>query len=123
MLRKSLIAIALIAASSGAMASHDDHVYGRVVSIEPHFSVSFGSDRHHDGFRILYEVGGNRYWTQSHYYPGRVIWVPRPVGHQVHHHKYQGRFDERDRHYGWRDDRGSWDRHNHDGRRDRHDRY
>lgn len=127
MLRKSLIAIALLAASGGAMAGHDTHVYGRVVSVEPHFSISFSSGRHHDGFRILYEVGGHRYWTHSRHHPGHVIWVPRPVEHHVHHHKhhYKRHHNDywRDRHDEWRSDRGHWDRHDRDGRRDHHDRY
>ena len=133
MLRKSLLpkilgAVALLAASTGAMAG--DYVYGRVVTVEPHFSISFGSGRHHDGFRIMYEVGGQHYWTHSHRRPGHVIWVPRPVVHHVHHHKYRhhyrhdwndrwndrwdGRWDGHrdDRRDGWRDGRGDWkDRH------------
>lgn len=110
MLRKSLIGIALLAASAGAMAG-GDYVYGRVVLVEPSFSISIGSGRHHDGFRILYEVGGERYWTHSHYHPGQVIWVPRPVVRHVHYYKYK----HHHRH-GWQDRR-------HDGWDDRDDRW
>lgn len=128
MLRKSLIAIALLAASASGsvLADHREHVYGRVVSVEPHFSISFGSG-HHDGFRILYEVGGRHYWTHSRHHPGHVIWVPRPLGHHVDHHKHHNkhhyRHERRERHDGWRDGRDTWDRHDHDGQHRHHDRY
>ena len=111
MLRNTLIAAALLTASAGALAGHDDHVYGRVVSVEPNFVISFGSGRHQDGFRIRYEIGGQHYWTHSHSHPGHGIWVPRPYGHVVHHYRQHDRHD-------WRDDRR--DR-RHDRREDRRD--
>lgn len=124
MLRKNLIAVALLAASTGAMAGYDDHIYGRVVSVEPHFVFSIGSGGHHDGFRVLYEAGGRHYWTHSHHRPGHTIWVPRPVGHVIHHYKrpqrqqhWDGRRDDR-----WNDHR-PWERHDRDGHRGPHDRY
>jgi hypothetical protein len=107
MLRKSLIAVALLAASTGVMAGHGDFVYGRVVTVEPNFVISFSSGRHQDGFRILYESGGQRYWTYSHYHPGHVIWVPRPVGYYhypKHHHEYRYQHE-------WKDRRGDWGGH------------
>ena len=117
MLRKSLIALALLAASTGVMADHDDHIYGRVVTAEPHFVLSFGGSRHQDGFRILYEVGGNHYWTHSPRRPGPVIWVPRPVSYYA----YQQRHHDWDRRRGdWRDDHGRWDRHDRDNRYGHH---
>lgn len=123
MLRKMLIAVALLAASTGVMAN-DDYVYGRVVTVEPHFSISFGSGRHHDGFRIMYEVGGRHYWTHSHRHPGHVIWVPRPAVHHVHHHKYKHHYRHgwNDRRHDRRHDRWDdrWDDHR-DGWRDDHD--
>lgn len=78
MLRKILIASCLIIASGSALANHD-YVAGRVVRVEPSFSISFGGGRHHDGFRVLYESGGRQYWTHSDYRPRNVIYVPRPV--------------------------------------------
>jgi hypothetical protein len=116
MLRKTLIAAALLAASTGAVA-HNDYVYGRVVTVEPHFVLSFSSGRYQDGFRILYESDGRHYWTHSHHHPGHAIWVPRPVGHYAHHHKHHYRDDWDDRRDGGRDHRGTWDRH------ERHDRH
>ena len=126
MLRTLLIAVALLGTSGAAMArgSYDyDHDRGRVVSVEPHFSISFGS-RHHDGFRVLYESGGNHYWTHTTYRPSHVIVLP--PRHQVHHvyhysdygygrdkrykHKWKKHHDDRD------DDRRSNDR----GHRDHH---
>lgn len=118
MLRKSLFAVALLAASAGAMA-HDDYVYGRVVTVEPHFSISFGSGGYHDGFRILYDVGGRHYWTHSRHHPGHTIWVPRPASHHVHHHKHR-----HERHYRYERD-GRWDdrRGDHRGNRGHYERY
>lgn len=119
MSRNSLIALALLAASCGAMA-HGDLVYGRVVAVEPQFSISISGGRHHDGFRVLYESGGQRYWTYSVYHPGPVIWVPYPPGHHVHpprhrhHHRHEwGGWRDgpgRDGHRGWdeRERRRDW---------------
>ena len=118
MLRKLLIATALVAASGSAFA-HDGPGYGRVVSVEPYVSFTFGTGRH-DGFRVVYESGGRHYWTHSTYYPGPVIVVPPP--HQVHyihhyvpkvkhhkHHRKHWRDDDDDDHDDWNDHRrGDW---------------
>lgn len=109
MFRTLLIATALLTASGSALA-HDDRVYGRVVHVEPSISVSFGSGRH-DGFRVLYESGGTRYWTYSPYYPGHTIVVP-------HHHTVQHVYHYRDHRRDW-DDRRDW----HDGRRGHHHKH
>jgi hypothetical protein len=115
MLRTLLIATALLT-TSGAALAHSGDSYGRVVTVEPHFAISFGT-RHHDGFNVLYESGGSRYWTYSPYYPDRVIVLPPP--HRVQHgYRYRdygngwedrdgwrGRRDWNDRRDGWRDDR------------------
>lgn len=106
MLRTLLIATALLTTSGAALAR--DGEYGRVIQVEPHFSVSFGT-RHHDGFRVLYESGGHHYWTHTTYRPTQYIVLPpsppqyivlpppRPVyyghpgshghGHKKHHWK------------------------------------
>src|SRR4030065_1158618 len=76
MLRTLLIATALLAASGTAIA-RSDYGHGRVVSVEPHFVLSFGT-RHHDGFRVLYESGGSRYWTHTPPHPSRVLVLPPP---------------------------------------------
>lgn len=106
MLRTLLIATALLTAS-GSVLAHGGDGYGRVISVEPNFVVSFGN-RHHDGFRVLYESGGSRYWTHSYYRPGPVIVLP---------HRYAApsyRYD--------RDDRRDWRHDRRDDRRDdRHD--
>lgn len=116
MLRKTLVATVLLAASTGAMA--DDYVYGRVVKVEPNFVISFSSGGY-NGYRILYEVGGRHYWTHSHRHPGHVIWVPRPVVYHVYHHNHHHKHDYRHdwkhndwKHNGWRDH----DRWKHHGR-------
>lgn len=102
MLPKLLLAATLLASSATALA-HDDR-YGRVVTVEPHFSISFGT-RHHDGFRVLYESGGSHYWTHTHHHPGRVIVLPqhRHVEHVYHYRDHDRGWDER-RHWRDRDD-------------------
>ena len=77
MLRKLLLTTALLTASGAALAHGGDYGYGRVVSVEPRFVVSFGT-RERDGFRVLYESGGARYWTTTSYYPGPTIVLPPP---------------------------------------------
>jgi hypothetical protein len=102
MLRKLLLATTLLAAS-GASFAHDG--YGRVVSVEPHFVISFGT-RQPDGFRVLYESGGGRYWTHTSYYPGRTIVLPPPYRvERVYYRDYGRDWDDRGR--GHR--RGGWD--------------
>jgi hypothetical protein len=111
MFKHILIGAALLAAS-GIAAAHDGYRHGRVITVEPHFVVSFGS-RHADGFRILYESGGHRYWTHSYHRPGPMIVVPpRPVYYYAPQPRY-------DRHWNNRHDR-HWDN-RHDRRHDRHD--
>jgi len=111
MLRTLLVATVLLTATGSALA-HNDHVYGRVVTVEPHFAISFGT-RHHDGFRVLYESGGSHYWTYTPHHPGHAIVLPPPhrVRH-VHHHRDYGR--------GW-DARRDWDDRRDDWRDDRHE--
>jgi len=108
MLRKLLIATALLAASGAALA-HNTPVYGRVVSVEPRVSIAFGTG-YHDGFRVLYESGGQRYWTHSPYRPGHVIVLPpqhHRVQHVYHHYDHHGGWDKHRKHRrdDWRDDR------------------
>lgn len=120
MLRKLMIAAALLTASGTALA-HDRHGYGRVVTVEPQFVVSFGT-RHHDGFRVLYETGGQRYWTHTTYRPAHTIVLPpHHRAHHVHHYggsrnNWDDRRDWHDRR-DWRDDRRD---HRHEQRHDRH---
>jgi len=123
MLRTLLIATALLTASGSALAY--DRGYGRVVQVEPQFSISFGT-RHHDGFRVLYESGGSHYWTHTPYRPSHVIVLPPPhhrVKHVYHHYDDRGGWDKHRKH--WRDDRRDDRRGHRNDRRDhrRHDRY
>lgn len=117
MLRTLLIATALLAASGSAIA-RDDYGHGRVVSVEPNITISFGTP-HHDGFRVLYESGGSRYWTHSPYHPGHVIVLPPP--HRVTHVRHYRDYGYRDYERGWDDRRGWKDRHD-DRREHRSDR-
>lgn len=124
MLRTLLIATALLTASGASFAHGGNHGHGRVITVEPRFVVSFGS-RHHDGFRVLYESGGSRYWTHTPYYPGRTIVLP--PRHRVQHvHHYRDYAPGRDGRRDWNHRRDDW-RHDRDDRRDhrehrRHDR-
>lgn len=102
MLRTLLIATTLLA-TSGAALANDRAGYGRVVTVEPHFSISFGT-RHHDGFRVLYESGGHQYWTQTSYHPGHTIVLPPP------HQRVEYVVYERDYGHGWGHHRG-WNGH------------
>lgn len=116
MLRKLILAAGMLAASGAAFAydGHGRH-HGRVISVEPSVSISFGNP-YHDGFRVQYESGGRHYWTHSPYHPGPVIVVP---SHQVRHVYHHRGWDKH--HRGWDKDR--WDRHDRrDWRDDRHER-
>jgi hypothetical protein len=118
MLRTLMIATALLTASGTALA-HGDSGYGRVVSVEPHFVISFGTP-YPDGFRVLYETGGARYWTTTPYRPGPTILLPpRYRVQNVYHHREYRRDDWRDdRRHDWRDDHRDNRRDRRDGRRD-----
>lgn len=111
MLRTLLIATALLAASGTAIARGDDG-HGRVISVEPHFVISFGT-RHHDGFRVLYESGGARYWTHTQYRPSRVIVLPPPyrVMHEQHYRDYGRGWDGHHDRRGWDGRRGDYREH------------
>ena len=120
-LRTLLIASALLTASGASFAHGGDYGYGRVVSVEPHFVISFGT-RERDGFRVLYESGGYRYWTNTPYYPGPTIALPPPYRvERVYYGDYGRGRDDR----GWGDRRGGWNGW-HNGRddwRDEHREY
>ncbi len=128
MLRKILMSATLLFASSGAWAN-DGYVYGRVINVEPSINISIGGHRHQNGYRVLYETGGERYWTHSDYRPHDVIYVPRPVYIQpVQNYYYPGDMGhhgggyrgDNGHHRGWgdyREDHHEWrghDRGHHD---------
>ncbi|MGE5318780.1 MAG: hypothetical protein ACM3KD_01235 [Hyphomicrobiaceae bacterium] len=113
MLRTLLIATALLTASGASFAHGGDYGYGRVVAVEPHFVISFGT-RQPDGFRVLYESGGDRYWTHRSYYPGPAIMLPPPYRvERVYYRDYGRDWDDRGWNHrrgerdGWRD--GGWE--------------
>ena len=121
MLRKTLIAASLLIAS-GSVLANDNYVHGRVITVQPSISVSVGGGHHDNGFRVLYESGGQRYWTHSDYYPRDVIYVPRPVEVQpVYYSDRSYRRDEGYRH-GWRDEHHGWRGHDRDHDDYDHDR-
>ena len=111
MLRTLLIATALLT-TSGAALARDGQEYGRVISVEPSFSISFGT-RHHDGYRVQHESGGHHYWTHSPHHPGHYFVLPPQ-------HYVQSNYGYRD--HGWSGrDRHHWKGHREDRRHDRHD--
>lgn len=115
MIRKLLIAATLLTASGAALA-HGDSGYGRVISVEPRVSISFGTG-YYDSFRVLYESGGRHYWTTTPYYPGPVVVVPTQyrVQHVHRHHHDHNHWDNR---RDW-DDRRNWRGDRHERRDDR----
>lgn len=94
MLRSALLAASLLAASGTALA-YD----GRVITVEPNITFSFGT-RHHDGFRVLYEFGGEHYWTHTSYHPGHTIVLPPRHQVNVYNHDDHGGYKRRH----WDDD-------------------
>ena len=111
MLRTLLIATALLT-TSGAALARDGQEYGRVISVKPSFSISFGT-RHHDGYRVQYESAGHHYWTHSSHHPGHYFVLPPQ-------HYVQSNYGYRD--HGWSGrDRHHWRGHREDRRHDRHD--
>jgi hypothetical protein len=112
MLRTLLIATTLLTASGTALA-HGDERYGRVVEVEPYFAISFGTP-YRDGFRVLYESGGARYWSYSPDYPGRALVLP-PRHEMRHVYRY------RDYGRGWDDHRDGWRDSRWEHRRERRD--
>lgn len=102
MLKKALALLMLGAAFSTPSWADWDRGYGRVIQVEPAFSIGFRDGRNH--FQIQYEFGGERYWTYTDYYPGPWIVVPEPrfvyrYGWSGPHYPY--RWDDGRRHDGW----------------------
>jgi hypothetical protein len=90
MIRKLFVAAAMLLAASASALAHGNYGYGRVVTVEPHFAISFGT-RDHDLFSVLYESGGSRYWTHAPYHRGPVI--VQPPHHRLRHVDRHRRFD------------------------------
>ena len=111
MLRTLLIATALLTTSGAALARDGDE-YGRVISVEPSFSISFGT-RHHDGYRVQYESDGHHYWGHSDHHPGQYYVLPPQ-------HYVQSNYGYRD--HGWRGhDRHHWKGYRENRHHDRHE--
>jgi hypothetical protein len=119
MLRTLLIATALLSASGASYAREGYYGTGRVVTVEPHVVISFGTP-YPDGFRVLYESSGARYWTHAPYYPGpRIVLRPDYRGHRMHHFRDRGRgwgnrHDWKDRQDDWHEDRRDHRHHDND---------
>ncbi|HMM47047.1 MAG TPA: hypothetical protein PKC12_03605 [Thiobacillaceae bacterium] len=106
MIRKLLLATALLGASTAALA-HGGRVYA-----DPYVSFSIGSGPY-SGVSMSYSSGG-RYWGPTSYYaPAPVVVVPAPhyrgySAPAAYGHRYRNRHEERryerrhDRHYGHR---------------------
>jgi hypothetical protein len=104
MLRTALLAAALLATSQSALAHRGDRYEGRVISVEPSFTMTFGS-LVRDGFQVVYDFGGRRHVTTTSYAPGPYIVVPpvREVVYVVEEDRRHGRHHRHDR-ARWRDD-------------------
>jgi len=76
MLRKLMIATALLAASGTALADNA-YVYGGVASVDPSFAISYGTGPY-GGFNVMYSTGGFPYWGAMPYLPPPVVVVPPP---------------------------------------------
>lgn len=75
MLRKLLIATALLTASGTALADNT-YVYGGVASAAPNFAISYGTGPY-GGFNVMYSSGAP-YWGAVPYLPPPVVVVPPP---------------------------------------------
>lgn len=110
MLRTLMITTALLAIPGSALA-HDTFDRGRVVSVEPHLAISFGT-RHHEGYRVPHESRSSGYWTDTRHHPRPVIVISpsRAVATRAYHHRdHESGWDDhrrsqRERH-GWREER------------------
>lgn len=129
MLKKTFFAGLLGLATTVPALAHggyyDDFVDARVVRVEPHLSFSYSNWGGNDAFRILYEWGGNHYWTYGPRHPGNLIRVRPPrVVHYYQPPRYQFERHHESRH-DWRHekrrdhDRRDHDRRDHDRRGDR----
>jgi len=76
MLRKLMIATALLTASGKALADNA-YVYGGVASVDPSFAISYGTGPY-GGFNLMYSTGGFPYWGPMPYLPPPVVVVPPP---------------------------------------------
>ncbi len=120
MLKKTLFAGLLAIASASPVLAHggyDDYVDARVIRVEPQLSFSYSNWGGNDAFRILYEWGGNQYWTYGPRHPGHLIRVRPPVVHHYYqpHYRHDYRHEYR---RDWRNDDGHRDGHRGRGRHD-----
>jgi hypothetical protein len=97
MMKSPLVLLILGAALSAPSWADDEHTYGRVIRVEP--SGSFGYDDGRGQYQIQFELGGQRYWTQSDSYPGPWIEVPTRGEHEEHHGDYDR--EEHHEHHRW----------------------
>ena len=124
MLKKALVLLMLGAAFSAPSWADWDHDggYGRVIRVEPAISFGFQDARNH--FQILYDLGGERYWTYADYYPGP--WLAVPAARYVYPYRWDNHYYQPyrwdgggHRHNGWDGDHwrhGNWGRRDHHGR-------
>ena len=108
---KALFLAGALSLAAGQALAHDDYYgpRGRVVTVEPSISFSFGS--RHDGVGVQYHSGG-RYYYDAPRYPVRLIGAPSyhyyydaPRGHGYkHRHGHRHDDDRSHRRYRYRDD-------------------
>ena len=100
MMKTSLVLLILGAALSAPSWADDEHTYGRVIRVEP--AATFGYDDGRGQYQIQFELGGQRYWTQSDTYPGAYIEVPMRGEREEHHGEYDR--EEHHEHHRWHHD-------------------
>ena len=98
MLRKSLIAAAVLAASTGVMADSGTRVYGSIVVADPNFSVAVSSGHPYYGPYYWAPPPVRYYYPRRYYYPHRHYYY-----HDRHHYKHHHKHHDRDR---WDDHHG-----------------
>ena len=96
MIQRSLVILILGAALSAPGWADDEHTYGRVIRVEP--TSSFGYNDGRGQYQIQFELGGQRYWTQSDIYPGP--WIEIPTRGEEEH----GGYDREEHHHRWHHD-------------------
>ena len=93
-MKTSIVLFMLGAALSAPSWADDDHTYGRVIRVEP--AATFGYNDGRGQYQIQFELGGQRYWTQSDTYPGAYIEVPTRGEREEQYGDY-----DREEHHRW----------------------
>lgn len=121
MLRKSLMAVFLLSASSSVPAI-DEFLSRHGVRVQPHVSITLGGGHHREIYRETRHHDHDVYYSE----PRHPVYVPRavhvqPIYYNNHYYRGEGKRHHNRGHYGWhnRDDHRSASR-GHGRHHDRH---